>query len=132
MWQGILLPESIFSDESLTVFAQPPVCNGRRSCGLPRLVALGIFGALTKLESAANDLPYTTQVALGLFGQCNAQASKVAHYFNAKEIYKEISSSSSSINQSVYFYCHESSKLYMHMEWGMVLRVFVITHIHSR
>ena len=43
-------------------------------------MALGIFGALTKLKSAANDLPYTSQVALGLFGQCNAQASKVAHY----------------------------------------------------
>ena len=53
--------------------------NGRRSCGSSRLVALGIFGALTKLKSAANDLPYTSQVALGLFGQCNAQASKVAH-----------------------------------------------------
>ena len=53
--------------------------NGRLSCGSPRLVALGIFGALTKLKSAANDLPYTSQVALGLFGQCNAQASKVAH-----------------------------------------------------
>ena len=38
-----------------------------------------IFGALTKLKSAANDLLYTSQVALGLFGQCNAQASKVAH-----------------------------------------------------
>ena len=45
----------------------------------PRLVAQGLFGALTKLRSAANDLPYTSQVALGLFGQCNAQASKVAH-----------------------------------------------------
>ena len=42
-------------------------------------VALGLFGALTKLKSAANDLPYTSQVALGLFGQCNAQASKVAY-----------------------------------------------------
>ena len=42
--------------------------NGRLSCGSPRLVALGIFGALTKLKSAANDLPYTSQVALGLFG----------------------------------------------------------------
>ena len=47
--------------------------------GLPRLVVLGLFGALTKLKSAANDLPYTSQVALGLFGQCSAQASKVAH-----------------------------------------------------
>ena len=45
-------------------------------------MALGIFGALTKLKSAANDLPYTSQVALGLFGQCNAQASKVAHWEN--------------------------------------------------
>ena len=45
-------------------------------------MALGLFGALTKLKSAANDLPYTTQVALGLFGQCNAQASKVAHSIN--------------------------------------------------
>ena len=54
--------------------------NGRLSCGSPRLVELGIFGALTKLKSAANDFPYTSQVALGLFGQCNAQASKVAHY----------------------------------------------------
>ena len=53
--------------------------NGQLSCGSPRLVALGIFGTLTKLKSAANDLPYTSQVALGLFGQCNAQASKVAH-----------------------------------------------------
>ena len=53
--------------------------NGRLSCGSARLVALGIFGALTKLKSAANDLPYTIQVALGLCGQCNAQASKVAH-----------------------------------------------------
>ena len=54
--------------------------NGRLSCGSPRLVALGIFGALTKLKSAANDIPYTSQVVLGLFGQCNAQASKVAHW----------------------------------------------------
>ena len=46
------------------------------------MVALGIFGALTKLKSAANDLPYTSQVALGLFGQCSAQASKVAHCVN--------------------------------------------------
>ena len=53
--------------------------NGRLSCGSPRAVALGIFGALTKLKSAANYLPYTSQGALGLFGQCNAQASKVAH-----------------------------------------------------
>ena len=45
--------------------------NGRLSCGSSRVVALGIFGALTKLKSAANDLPYTSQVALGLFGQCN-------------------------------------------------------------
>ena len=43
------------------------------------MVALGIFGALTKLKSATDDLPYTSQVALGLFGKCNAQASKVAH-----------------------------------------------------
>ena len=56
------------------------VGNGRLSCGSPRLVALGIFGAWTKLKSAANDLPYTSQVALGLFGQCTAQASKVAHW----------------------------------------------------
>ena len=56
-----------------------PIISGRLSCGSPRLVALGIFRALTKLKSAANDLPYTSQVALGLFGQCNAQASKVAH-----------------------------------------------------
>ena len=48
----------------------------------PRLVALGIFGALTKLKSAASDLPYTSQVALGLFGQCNAQASEVARSEN--------------------------------------------------
>ena len=54
--------------------------NGQLSCGSPRLVALGIFGALAKLKSAANDLPYTSQVALGLCGQCSAQASKVAHY----------------------------------------------------
>ena len=53
--------------------------NGWLSCGSPRLVALGILGALTKLKSTANDLPYTSQVALGLFVQCNAQASKVAH-----------------------------------------------------
>ena len=53
--------------------------NGRISCGSPRSVALGIFGALTKLKSAANNLPYTSQVALGLCGQCNAQASKAAH-----------------------------------------------------
>ena len=52
--------------------------NGRLSCGSPRLVALGIFWALTKLKSAADDLPYTSQVALGLFGQRNAQARKVA------------------------------------------------------
>ena len=32
------------------------------------LVVVGIFGALTKLKSAANDLYYTSQVALGLFG----------------------------------------------------------------
>ena len=53
--------------------------NGRLSCGSPRLVALGIFGALTKLKSAANDLRFTSQVALGLFGQRNAQAGKVTH-----------------------------------------------------
>ena len=46
--------------------------------------ALGIFGDLTKLKSSANDLPYTSQVALGLFGQCNAQASKVAQKTNQK------------------------------------------------
>ena len=40
-----------------------------------------MFGALTKLKSAANDLPYTSQVVLGLFGQCSAQASKVARCF---------------------------------------------------
>ena len=40
-------------------------------------MALGLFGALTKLKSAANDLPYTSQVALGLFGQCYAQARKI-------------------------------------------------------
>jgi len=57
----------------------PKWFNGRLNCGSPRLVALGIFGALTKLKSAANDLPYTSQVALGLFGQCSAQASRVAH-----------------------------------------------------
>ena len=54
--------------------------SGRLSCGSPHLVVLGIFGALTKLKSATNDLPYASQVALGLFGQCNAQASKVAHF----------------------------------------------------
>ena len=59
--------------------------NGRLSCGSPRLVALGIFGALTKLRSAADDLPYTTRVALGLFGQCSAQASKVAPYRKEKQ-----------------------------------------------
>ena len=50
--------------------------------GLPYTsqVALGIFGALTKLKSAAYGLPYTSLVALGLSGQCNAQASKVAHF----------------------------------------------------
>ena len=47
-------------------------------------VALGLFGALTKLKSAANDLPYTTQVALGLFGQCNAQARKINGEKNEK------------------------------------------------
>ena len=57
------------------------VLNGQLSCGSPRLVALGISGALPKLKSAANDLPYTSQVTLGLFGQCNAQASKVAYCF---------------------------------------------------
>ena len=55
------------------------------------MVALGIFGALTKLKSAANDLPYTIQVALGLFGQCNAQASKVAHYEVAAWLYLKLS-----------------------------------------
>ena len=29
------------------------------------------LGLWQKLKSAANDLPYTSQVALGLFGQCN-------------------------------------------------------------
>ena len=58
---------------------KPCGSNGQLSCGSPRLVALGIFGALTKLKSAANDLPYMTQVAPGLFGQCNPQTSKVAH-----------------------------------------------------
>ena len=56
------------------------VFNGWLSCGSPHLVALGIFGALTKLKSAANDLPYTCQVVLGQSGQCNAQASKVTNY----------------------------------------------------
>ena len=55
------------------------ILGGGLGCGLPCLVVLGLFGALTKLKSASNDLPYTSQVALGLFGQCNAQASKVAH-----------------------------------------------------
>ena len=53
--------------------------NGQLSCGSPHLVALGIFGALIKLMSSANDLPYTSQVVPDLFGQCKAQASKVAH-----------------------------------------------------
>ena len=53
------------------------------------MVALDIFWALTKLKSAANVLPYTSQVTLGLFGQCNAQASKVAHWiWSIKEIIK--------------------------------------------
>ena len=44
--------------------------NGRLSCGSPRLVALGTFRALTKLK-AVNDLPHSSQAALGLFGLCN-------------------------------------------------------------
>ena len=32
------------------------------------------------------------------------------------------------VNQSVYLYCHVSSKIYMHMKWGMVLRAFIITN----
>ena len=28
--------------------------------------------------------------------------------------------------QSLYLYCHVSSKIYMHMEWGMVLRAFIM------
>ena len=63
--------------------------NGRLCCGSPRSVALGIFGALTKLKSAANDLPYTSQVAPGLFGQSNAQASKVAHWLAYRVCHSE-------------------------------------------
>ena len=58
---------------------KPCGSNGQLSCGSPHLVVLGIFGALTKLKSAVNNLPYMTQVVLGLFGQCNAQTSKVTH-----------------------------------------------------
>ena len=52
-------------------------------------MALGIFGALTKLKSAANDLPYTRQVAPGLFEQCNAQASKVTHWLAYRVCHSE-------------------------------------------
>ena len=52
-----------------------------------RWAYFNLFGALTKLKSAANDIPYTSQVALGLFGQCNAQASKVAHCIGCFCIY---------------------------------------------
>ena len=38
--------------------------SGTLGCGLPRLVLLLTFGALTKLRSAASFLPYTSQVAL--------------------------------------------------------------------
>ena len=79
-------PECVFQWHLLFIvgtvdlsFFEGSAMNGQLSCGLPCLVALGIFGALTKLKLAANDLPYTSQVVLGLFGQCNAQASKVAH-----------------------------------------------------
>ena len=66
--------------QSTFFLSRTGLCNGRLSCGSPRLVVLGIFGALKKLKSAANDLPYTSsQVALGLFGQYNAQASKITH-----------------------------------------------------
>ena len=32
------------------------------------------------------------------------------------------------ITQSIYLYCHMSSKIYMHVEWGMVLKAFIIIH----
>ena len=69
---------------NIHLYTSRHVVNGRLSCGSPRLVALGIFGALTKLKSVANDLPYTIQVALGLFGQCNAHASKITHSTQSK------------------------------------------------
>ena len=40
-----------------------------------------MFRALPQLRSAANDLPYTSKVALGISGKSNAQAGKVAHSF---------------------------------------------------
>ena len=40
----------------------------RLGCRSPRLVALVTSGTLTKLKSAANSLPYTVKVALGLAG----------------------------------------------------------------
>ena len=76
------------------------------------MVALGIFGALTKLKSAANDLPYTSQVALGLFGQCNAQASKVAHYqiiiimYIYHALINALSAHMIHINLNMIFYTH--------------------------
>ena len=52
--------------------------NGRLSCGSPRLVALGIFGALTKLKSAANDLPIHYPGGAGPIWavQCSSQQSR--------------------------------------------------------
>ena len=50
----------------------------RLGCRSPRLVALVTSGALTKLKSAANSLPYAIKVALGLAGHCHAQSTKVA------------------------------------------------------
>ena len=38
--------------------------SGTLGCGLPRLVLLVTFGALTELRSAASFLPYTSKVAL--------------------------------------------------------------------
>ena len=43
---------------------------------MPHLVALGTCGALIKVKSAANHLPYTKQVALGILGQCNVEVAQ--------------------------------------------------------
>ena len=37
-----------------------------------------------------------------------------------------------SISINIYLYCPVSSKIYMHMEWGMVLRPFVTIHTFTR
>ena len=50
--------------------------NGWISCRSPHLVALGIFGAWTKLKSAANDLPYIARWCWAYLGSAMLKPAK--------------------------------------------------------